>query len=660
MRVAKIFKTVLPLIFVVAVFASCSSSSKDYFFEQPASFSVLKGAKCNNGSVSYIGFVVDNTEKYGARLMKISGCSSIIDKEFKDGLDKKTGLYIGGIGVSSDQMVVKGEVCIATASSGYTSFLHWKNQSENLLLEKHSGRIVLNKLSNEIKHLPSFGKNILLDFYPSVVRAYNKQGFFFSGSKFGKNHIGYTDIEGNAVQKEVDFTVSEIVVSGGEAYLFDSETGSLYQVDESLETELKMESKNLVGTTLTVISKGRFAFFLKNEVSIFSSTLDGIVNNLEVFEECEISSVTSVVYDEPLEYRGFLKEQANEFVEIYTKEEKTEVPDEDVLLQKDGEVADEDDLEDESAESSDDEETLFDASEGDVLWIATKSGRVFAYDLVNSSWVIVKYSQEETASNPDYYNEMRPYVDSSYTSFPKGGKTDAANVPYISAIHAVRALPVSLTYKLVYEGVIDDSLSNNGTLDEEKTVLSDETADFTQFQISPQTDAIVLANRIDSVDCMVPWNENIVFDILGVISSTKLSVNVAKFKDQIEKCYGNSFSYALFPKEKYSVTREGNGGAEFVGQAVELAAESGDEAFSFSDEYVGLSVKRRSDDVVTEKETTLHVKIKSGVPFAGFNSSDVAIFMTNPAQGKLLLFSPLTRRIVEYGVYDYKVLKVYK
>ncbi|HQB09533.1 MAG TPA: hypothetical protein PLW37_06680, partial [bacterium] len=97
---ARIFKLIPAVVFLVLL-SACDSSSEDYFFEQPSSFSVLKGSKCLNGTVSYMGFVVDNTQKYGARLMKVSGCSSKIDKDFKDELDDKTGIYINGTGVSS-------------------------------------------------------------------------------------------------------------------------------------------------------------------------------------------------------------------------------------------------------------------------------------------------------------------------------------------------------------------------------------------------------------------------------------------------------------------------------------------------------------------------------------------------------------------------------
>ena len=175
------------LIIASGLTAGCDSASNEYYFEHPSHFSALKGSKCVNGTVSYMGFVLDNTKSSGARLMKISGCSSKIDKDFKDALDDKTGLYINGTGIFSDQVVVDQEVIIAIASSGYVEYEHWKKKDEALKLERHSGRIVFRKIGRDFKHDGSFNKSILLDFAPSIVKAFKQEGFYFTGSRFGKN-----------------------------------------------------------------------------------------------------------------------------------------------------------------------------------------------------------------------------------------------------------------------------------------------------------------------------------------------------------------------------------------------------------------------------------------------------------------------------------------
>jgi hypothetical protein len=650
-RIIKLLSAVILLI----VLSSCDSSSQEYFFEQPASFSVLKGSKCLNGTVSYMGFVVDNTQKYGARLMKISGCSSKIDKDFKDETDDKTGIYIGGTGISSDQMVIDKEVIFATASSGYAEFEHWKNKDEKLRLDKHSGRIVFRKMNADMKHDDSFNRSILLDFYPSIVKAYKGDGFFFSGSRFGRNYLGFADVTGKGDHKEIILVVSDIAVAGDLIYIFDSTSGSVYEIDSLLEPVLKLTDPDLIGAGMTAISQNRIVFYNKNDIRVVNSALD-TVKTVKMFEGNDISSVTSVKYDETFEYRDFSKEKMNEFVKIYEKEEEedSDIADEDVIAKEDDndEVSDED--------TAFDDEKVIDASEGDVLWIASKKGNVMAYDMKNSSWIVIKYSESEALSNPDYYNEMRPYIDSTYTTYPKNGRTDPSNAPYISSVYAVRGIPHSLTYKFIYEGIFEETLSGNGSLNEERTVLTDKTVDFEKFSINPTTDYITLLNRINSVDCVIPWNENAVFSITEVVSSSQLGVKIDKYKDQIEKCYGDPFNYAIFPKERYSVSRESYYGSEFAGKGIELPADSEGGEFSFSDDYVGISIKRTTDDVVTEKETSFFIKLNPGVPFAGFSSSDVSTFMANPASGKVLLFSPLTRRIVEYDIPAGKILKIYK
>ena len=85
-------RTFLTVMLFAALYllTSCEDATNDYFLENPVSGSVLSNVKCVNGSISYIGFVVDNTEKYGARIMKITGCGKKIDKGFKDDADDNT------------------------------------------------------------------------------------------------------------------------------------------------------------------------------------------------------------------------------------------------------------------------------------------------------------------------------------------------------------------------------------------------------------------------------------------------------------------------------------------------------------------------------------------------------------------------------------------
>ena len=223
-------------VFLIAV--SCSSNGQNYVFDSPAAYTTVSGMKCKSGRTSYMAFVVDNTAKYGARIKKISGCEKKIDKGFKDKSDKKRGIYIGGTGVSIDKIVSGGEAVVAVASTGRVASEHWKDRKkEERRLPDHKGRIVLRKFGNEIEHDKEFDRSFLLDFYPEIVKSYENEGFFFSGSDFAAYYIGFVDAEGNGEQVLIDFPVSEIAVIGRKVYLFDEFTGTVYTVDKDLEPE---------------------------------------------------------------------------------------------------------------------------------------------------------------------------------------------------------------------------------------------------------------------------------------------------------------------------------------------------------------------------------------------------------------------------------------
>lgn len=651
------------ILIVISGFLStgCDSGSNEYFFEQPSSFSALKGSKCLNGSVSYMGFVLDNTKNHGARLMKISGCASKIDKDFKDDFDDKTGIYISGFGIASDQIVVDGEVIIAVASSGYTEYEHWKKKKDDLRLDRHKGRIVFRKMGKDLKHDGSFNKSILLDFYPSVIKAHKTNGFYFAGAKFGKNYIGFAGTDGKGEYKEVDFVPSVIALSENGALVFDSEKGSVYAVDQSLEAvEVIANADKLTKSGMNQLSGGRLAFFKGTEILIYNSGMQ-FIESVNVFAGSDISAVSSVSYDDFHEYRSFTQESVTDFIKIYEREEEKD--DADVMAEEladDSEETPDDDAEISEDETDEDNVALLDASEGDVIWIASKSGNLMAYDLKKKSWLVRKYSESEKISNPAYYNEMRPYINSTYVTFPKDGDTNPLNAPHISTVYSIRGLPGSITYRFSYEGSFAGTESKNGILNDGMTALTDSTVDFSKLTIDPQTDFVMLTNRINSADCMIPVNANAVITINSVISPNELDVTVEKYGDQIKKCYGTSISYAVFPNGKYSVSRETSSGIEFAGKGIELEAAYSGNDFSFTDEYAGISIKRKNDDVATSKETSFFIKISPGVPFEGFSSGDIMTHISNPAGNKMVMFSPLTRRVVEYDIMDGMVSKIYK
>ena len=652
-------KTFLLFILAAVLLFSCDSSGNQYFFENPVAVSVLKKVKCVNGSVSYIGLVVDNTEKYGARIMKISGCGLKIDKDFKDKIDDKTGLYIGGTGVDIDQIVVNNEVVIATLSSGTVEYENHKNDDEKL--EDHRGRVVLRKLIENFDHDDSFDKSVLLDFHPLHIKG-DGEGFVVYGTYFGKNMIAYVGTDGSLKTQELDFNVKGMALSNGKVILYDG-AGSLFTVDKELTltnvwtggTDSKSSYSGITG-----ISKGRTALFYNTQIIIFNHNFS-IVETIKLPKLYNVTSVSSASYNDKFLYRSFPKEMMNEKEVIYERsieEDDTEVDDEEISDEEisDEEISDEE-ISDEDVVTGPE---VLDAKDGDILWIATSTGSVLAYDIKNASWMVTNYTEDQKEDTSEYYLDMRPYLDSTFTSYPENGTTGFDNAPFIKKISVARGLSQSYTYSLTYEGIIEGSRSMSGTFDKDSMILSDEKAKFQDQNYVTDFDRVILLNKKSNSECLIPLNTNITMDIVSVDSHTEMSVDVEKFGDSLSSCYGDLFSYGIYPQEKYAVSREDVTGKYFTGRADELSVDAGEDEISYSDELVDISIQRKSDDVVTSKETVYYLKVNPGVPYIGLSSNDLIVKMTETVPGKLIMFSPLTRRIVEYDVENRDVVEIYK
>ena len=418
----------------------CSSSGSEYFFEKPTAYTTISGTACKNGKSSYMAFVVDNTKEYGARIKKISGCEQKIDKSLKDKRDKKRGIYVGGTGVSIDKIVVGGEAVIAVASTGSVISDHWKDDdTEGLHLEPHKGRIVLRKFDNQIEHDQNFNRSFILNFYPEIVKSYENEGFFFSGSDFAAYYIGFVDAEGLGSWKEIGFPVAEIAVIGKKVYLFDDLTGTVYTVDKDLTPEEVTVLDDYKEGRMVRLYGGRLAFFKENKLEIFDADLNSL-NTLETPAGFDISAVNVFPYSADYKYRKFSGDAVSEKVQVFKKDLTDE--------EKDA-------LSEENTEISSSWETV-EAESGDIIWIAMKNGYVRAYDLAASSWMIEPF--DSTVSST-YELEMRPYLASSYASFPKNSVTTYDNVPVIDRIDVARGLTSPMVYRFIYEGLFDGTFS---------------------------------------------------------------------------------------------------------------------------------------------------------------------------------------------------------
>ena len=428
-------------VFLIAV--SCSSSGQNYVFDSPAAYTTVSGMICKNGKTSYMAFVVDNTAKYGARIKKISGCEKKIDKGFKDKRDNKRGIYVGGTGVSIDKIISGGEAVVAVASTGHVASENWKDRKkEDKRLADHKGRIVLRKFDNEIEHDKEFNRSFLLDFYPEIVKSYENEGFFFSGSDFAAYYIGFVDTEGNGESLQIDFPVAEIAVIGRKVYLFDDITGTVYTVDKELKPEEAAVLDDYIEGRMVRIYGGKLAFFKDNKLEIFDSDLNSL-HTLETPEGFDISAVNVFPYSSNYKYRKFEGEALSEKVQVFKKDLSDE--------EKDA-------LSEENTEISSSWETV-EAGSGDIIWIGMKNGYVRAYDFTASSWMVEPFDSKATST---YELEMRPYLASSYASFPKNSVTTYENAPFIDKIDVARGITSPITYRFVYEGLNEEGTSTKG------------------------------------------------------------------------------------------------------------------------------------------------------------------------------------------------------
>ncbi|MBO4440917.1 hypothetical protein J5834_02270 [bacterium] len=639
----KALRTILLLIVPCCFIWGCSGSGNSYFFENPVDVTTVGNVVCKNGSVSYIAFVTDNTKKYGARLMEISGCGRKIDKKFKDERDKKTGVYIGGVGVKSDLFIKGGEAYIAVASSGYVVSDHWKDEKEEeKRLPQHKGRIALRRLTNQVAHEPDSNRSFTLDFYPENVKAYLNEGFFFSGSDLGKRFIGFVTPEGEGVVKEITFDVSDIVVVSSRILVFDRNDGSVYTVTKELETEKVRTYDKFVSGRMSGIFDKRIVFFKGRELEIYSPSLE-LLNSLEAPDGFDISAVTDLVYTESYNYRLMKSETMSERVEIYHNDETSD----DDEPEESGETLT-DGIDYENWETSD-------AVSGNVILVSSANGLIMAYDFETSAWLAQPYDASEKSN--DYARQLRPYMNSRYAFYPQSEDADSENGAVLYSVEASRGTPFATTYRFVYEGIFEGSSSPSGVYDASENTITDERADFTVFGIDPETDSVVLTSRVRSDECGIPENTSVTMQIASVDGQV-LHLAAGEYSSEIANCFGETLGYAIFAKERYAVSRETNAGRLFLGRGSELGA--GETGFSYEDDYVGVAIRRRDDAVATEKETSFYFKINPGIPYVGISSSDIMNVMSNPAPMRFVAFSTLTRRVIEYDLSDNSVVKVYK
>ncbi|HDT11265.1 MAG TPA: hypothetical protein ENN58_00855 [bacterium] len=658
------------------VFSGCDSSTKRYLLEKPSAFSIQRGVLCVNGTVSYIGFVADDTKDYGARIKKISGCAVKIDQDFRDANDEKRGIFVGGNPVSLDQIEIGGEIYIATAVSGYVKYeksIKAKGYKDTEL-PNHKGRLALRKLGTDLRHEGSYDTSIVLNYNPYQVKAFEKEGFFVTGSYFGNFYISYIPLEGEPVEGRLPFFPSEMQCSGEKCFLFNAEKGELYELyPEDLSIELKVSGYNVSpqkNRGVNLIGNDRFLIFDGDRVDVLGSDFM-VEKSIELPTGFAVTSVSGVKYPDSFFYRAFTQDDMFRKINLFVADQKDDEEysdnesSDDQFSDETVELNDEDDIE--SDEDSEDiyedvfEEVIYDASEGDILWIASSAGKILAYDLSTDSWLVSSYEDISSSDVPDHYRELRPYISNKYKTYPPHGKTDASNSPEMIRVSSIRGLFRSVFYRFVFEGTIKGTDSVTGVYDSDTWLFSDENADF-ERKVIVGTDNIILRGKKSSSKCMIPWDENALLTIDSVLDSNTLEVSMDKYKEQIPDCYGEILSYSIFPQDRYSVTHEVGNIEMFSGRGREIPEneKEDDKKPSFSDGTISVWIRRSTDEVKTEKEFSYFLRLNPGIPYIGFSSNDVMERMEAPLNGKILMFSPLTRRFVEFDLIKGTVVKIYK
>ena len=180
--------------------------------------------------------------------------------------------------------------------------------------------------------------------------------------------------------------------------------------------------------------------------------------------------------------------------------------------------------------------------------------------------------------------------------------------------------------------------------------------------ILPGVDKVVLRGKNSSSKCMIPWDENALFSIEQIIERDAIEVSGDKYEDQILNCYEENIRYSIFPENRYSVTLSDQKGSRFAGRASEYSESAlvTSQKPSFSDNFLSVWIQRSNDKVTTGKEVAMFLRVKPGVPFAGFSSNDVMEKIVDPSKAKIFMFSTLTRRFIEFDIVNGRIVRVYK
>ncbi len=610
----------LPFIIIFTAFSmlflSCSDSGTHYYINEPSDVTIIDDVfKCDDGTVSYAAFVANNDND--GRIVLINGCKGEVLKSF-EGFDGETGVYTG-----KDPSAVRiisrenGEYVLVTASSTNRRATFTPLKADFSLMYKESI-----DASGKIIKTPD-QTTIGLDFYPLTIAVYGDDVVISGSDSSGKGVLQFFDISGSRKSSfNGDFYFQALNCKDTLCYAIDKKSGSIFTFTSGTEPVAQIfnsdEYENSGFKDLLFLKDKRLIVW--NDKSFFLIDENFAVRELYFPFKWKIEHVFAVSYKE----RKYLPVTKDNF--------------EDTINIDPNDYTDNDETSTEGEYETSDSDIVYDfkqAEDSETLWLSSSTGRIFAYNLSDDSWMV---------SNTGF----APY---SYLSSYK-------NIDKIKSLKAKRYYYQSVYYRIGWEDTYKNSVSNTGKASE--TSVVDDNAYFDNYTATSETagDKIVLLpdEEKDTSSCF-GQDHDMTFDILSVNSKNDISVSFGDAFNKIESCYGENINYALFPKNAYNVKR-----TEWNYRYSEKPARELNDSlktYSYSDDYMNIELNSPGDDL-TPDNSYLTFKLKFYAPYVGYNTTVYYSKAFMLSSGNVLLFSPSDELLLEYNPNDDSQINVYR
>ena len=646
------------LLLLALLLGACDEAATKYYLKLPVEARVLdNGITCPDGSVGYAAFVTDNTA-YGGVVKLLDGCTGLVNEDFTDGT-KGTGkgLLVGPVVAGFDLMPMEDGLLLAAAAPE-----EWS--------------LVFKRLDKHLAEIEPAREPVALDLMPRAVDVMN--GYFLvRGDDIVGERAALVAPDGALYPQDTGRRFAMVACDGLRCLAIEEGSGlpflltvtgpanlPLLIVDDAVLPESLTAAVPFAG--VATLSDGRFVLW-NGATALF---LTGFEDEIAVAAELTLPFDTAVTTAASVDYiaaRIYASLSDDEYFSKGTV--YVAGSDEDDLFGSDEDAGTEDSLMDDNDAllrfalaatdvAATDADALvlpegqYDARTADAIWFATDSGRIFSYDMVTGGWMFDPVDAGETDL---------PQLAYAGAVLPEEGDSTEANMPRIERITALRGLPFVVSYEATYEALFDGSLSDGGLWSETDSLILDDRADFTKYIVGdPRDYAVLLTGTRDAETCLVPARTAISLPVVRVVNGQALQVDPGLWADDIADCYGEHLSYGIYPRERYLVRVTLPGGARIERTAREMSAEwnpTASREVSYSDPYIDMLIKRRTDEVVTSRGLTYRFTVTPTRAFVGPDSVDIFERLLPLPNGHMLLFSPQRSRLFEYSpVYEETVV----